>query len=578
MAWVEKGIELMAQQQEKTAQKTEEGIQQLMDAHSTNDLARNVGQRYKTSLVNEDLPSPSRIQDSTLIFWRRSLSAAASLHLSPESRELVKVRHGKFNRFFCVGLCSCEAQKTIQFIEQAWGLVSRSELGELDMLLDKLSRSVAMNSSDFMSNGLLAFPFSGIRVVFFTDRSGGDVEAANRGRIVSYDEEYMILSAPDVDKLDPAEPPTALAGCYYAGSTSRTPVSVLKPLNALRFGVFQKATAGFFLFRDLVPCLPYAGCAISNSLALCCCSVHLRQTPPELRHTAFAAQFLILELLGPKVLPAPDTSSEYFGPASNFLFGCDIQKSSGGLRFVQRNNDGCFLRRFLGYEILRSTIFDRDGRELAKFERENSDIPYFTSFPRSGANLRNRGGWSRRYHGPAAGWVAAPGGAALGALLQKFGSSRRAEARFLVKKAISSFHGITVTFSGAEPVLSRKTGFGARKSPFLTSGRTLASMASGVASGLPGTAQRVRSGITLTPWVLGTLLSRKISSANYTHMGLFCGSTGHLGHGICTVISIGMPVVAHNSQPEHHFLFKYRGRLTVCVCTSSDRTQFPGHT
>lgn len=59
-------------------------------------------------------------------------------------------------------------------------------------LLDKLSRSVAMNSSDFMSNGLLAFPFSGIRVVFFTDRSGGDVEAANRGRIVSYDEEYMV--------------------------------------------------------------------------------------------------------------------------------------------------------------------------------------------------------------------------------------------------------------------------------------------------------------------------------------------------------------------------------------------------
>ncbi|KAJ7605758.1 hypothetical protein DFH06DRAFT_1150404, partial [Mycena polygramma] len=52
---------------------------------------------------------------------------------------------------------------------------------------------------------------------------------------------------------DPAEPPTALAGCYYAGSTSRTPVSVLKPSNALRFGVFQKATAGFFLFRDLVP-------------------------------------------------------------------------------------------------------------------------------------------------------------------------------------------------------------------------------------------------------------------------------------------------------------------------------------
>ncbi|KAJ7676696.1 hypothetical protein DFH06DRAFT_1122004 [Mycena polygramma] len=141
----------------------------------------------------------------------------------------------------------------LRFIEQAWGLVSCSELGELDVLLDKLSRSVAMNSSDFMSNGLLAFPFSGIRVVFFTDRSGGDVEAANRGQIVSYDEEYMILSAPDVDKLDPAEPPTALAGCYYAGSTSRTPVSVLKPLNTLQFGVFQKATAGFFLFRDLVP-------------------------------------------------------------------------------------------------------------------------------------------------------------------------------------------------------------------------------------------------------------------------------------------------------------------------------------
>ncbi|KAJ7642660.1 hypothetical protein DFH06DRAFT_1137208 [Mycena polygramma] len=253
-----------------------------------------------------------------------------------------------------------------------------------------------MNSSDFMSNGLLAFPFSGIRVVFFTDRSGGDVEAANRGRIVSYDEEYMILSAPDVDKLDPAEPPTALAGCYYAGSTSRTPVSVLKPSNTLRFGVFQKATAGFFLFRDLVPCLPYAGCAISNSLAP------------------------VSQLLGPKVLPAPDTSSEYFGPASNFLFGCDIQKSSGGLRFVQGNNNGCFLRRFLGHEILRSTIFDRDGRELAKFERENSDIPYFTSFPKSGANLRNRGGWSRRYHGGraagwvAAGWVAASGGAAPG--------------------------------------------------------------------------------------------------------------------------------------------------------------------
>ncbi|KAJ7603258.1 hypothetical protein DFH06DRAFT_1151987 [Mycena polygramma] len=47
---------------------------------------------------------------------------------------------------------------TTRFIEQAWSLVSRSGVGGIG-LLDKLSRSVAMNSSDFMSNGLLAFPF-----------------------------------------------------------------------------------------------------------------------------------------------------------------------------------------------------------------------------------------------------------------------------------------------------------------------------------------------------------------------------------------------------------------------------------
>ncbi|KAJ6460498.1 hypothetical protein C8R47DRAFT_1080979 [Mycena vitilis] len=262
----------------------------------------------------------------------------------------------------CEGVERFEARDEVL----ATGCVVGFEVKGLLNKLGALSRARSWGNWRSLLEGVLstgsstscrAFPFSGIRVVFFTDRSGGDVEAANRGRIVSYDEEYMILSAPDVDKLDPAEPPTALAGCYYAGSTSRTPVSVLKPSNALRFGVFQKATAAFFLFRDLVPCLPYAGCAISNSLAP------------------------VSQLLGPKVLPAPDTSSEYFGPASNFPFGRDIQKSSGGLRFVQRNKNGCFLRRFLGYEILRRTIFDRDGRESAKFERENSDIPYFTSFP-----------------------------------------------------------------------------------------------------------------------------------------------------------------------------------------------------